>query len=175
MRPFVFASLLLLCAGTAGAEDKVYRYVDDKGVVHYTDKPPTKEAKPVELPKLQTFKGGGTSSSTAKKKTEEVKIPAMPAFTLSINSPTPDETLRDAARSVTVSVSILPALVGGYGLNYKLDGQTQNNQPLAQTSYALEGIERGSHEISVDLVDADGKVVTSSSVTVHSKPPVARP
>lgn len=169
---------LLLCAATVSAEDKVYRYVDEKGVVHYTDKPPAKDSKPVNLPKLQTFSGAGIGNAggaSASKKKAEDKIPAMPTFSLAINSPTPDETLRDAARSVGVSVTILPALVSGFGLVYLLDGQAQNEQPLSQTSFTIQNIERGTHEISVNLVDAEGKLVASSSVTVHSKPPVARP
>ncbi len=52
-RPWL-ASLLLLCAATVQAQ--IYKWVDPKGVVQYTDTPPPKSASKVEL---KSFSGGG--------------------------------------------------------------------------------------------------------------------
>src|SRR5690242_19267107 len=40
--------------------NQVYKWVDEKGVIHYTDKPPTQNATPAKLPPLQTFREGTT-------------------------------------------------------------------------------------------------------------------
>ena len=48
--------LALIFALPAAAE--VYRWVDENGVVHYTDKPPAPGAEPAKLPKLQKMPSG---------------------------------------------------------------------------------------------------------------------
>lgn len=163
--------LLLLLATTVTAEDKVYRYVDANGVIHYTDKPPSKGAKPVKLPKLQTFSGGTGAPAPAP---DASPLPVAPQFSLAINSPTPDQTFRGTGTTVNVTVSILPALVSGYGLIYYLDGTPQNDTPITQTSHTLSGLERGSHDITVALVGPKGEEVARSSVTVYMKQPIAK-
>lgn len=166
--------LLITTALAAGAEDKVYRYVGPDGAIHYTDKPPTKDAKPVQLPQLQTFQSSrGTSSAPAVTTTPQ--RPAAPQFSLSIDSPTPEQTFRDVGAQITVTVSILPGLVTGYGLIYSVDGQPQHEGALGQTSFNVGSLERGSHTLSVSLVNDKGSEVASNSITVHMKPPVVRP
>lgn len=164
-----------MIAGPALAQ--VYRYTDDKGVVHYTDKPPVEGAKPVQLPPVQTYGAAqpppgffGDAPAAAK--------PAMPAsrFGVSITSPTPEETYRDGSVPIEVAVSVMPGLVAGFGLVYYVDGAAQNPEPLMQTTFALPGLERGSHLLEVALVDADGReAARSAPITVHMKPPVVVP
>jgi len=44
--------LSLFTAPLTAQADNVYRWVDKDGLVHYTSKPPTKDAKPADLPPL---------------------------------------------------------------------------------------------------------------------------
>jgi hypothetical protein len=164
--------ILMLYAATATAADgdAVYRYTDSKGIVHYTDKPPEKNAKPVNLPKLQTIPARDVTKGLdpAKGKTETTK------FSLSFDSPTPEQTFREVGATVPVSVSVMPGLIGGYGLMYTVDGKPINDAPSFSTSIAIPGLERGSHVISVALVDAKRKPQATATVTVHMKPPMVR-
>ena len=166
--------LLLLTTLSASAEDKVYRYVAPNGAIHYTDKPPDKNAKPVELPPLQTFKSTRGTSSAPTSSSTDTPLPP-PQFSLAIDSPTPEQTYREVAPQITLSVSILPGLISGYGLVYAVDGVVQNEEPIGQTSYIVTGLDRGSHTLSATLVNSRGIEVASSSVTVHLKPPVVKP
>lgn len=172
MRSLIYLLLLGLSSVALAAEedDDVYRYVDEKGVIHFTDKPPTKGAKPLNLPKVQTFKAN-SGNSTASTPTPP---PAIPQFSLAITSPTPDQTIRDTSTDLNVSVSVLPGLVGGYGLIYSLNGQAQNDTPIDQTSFTLSGVERGSHSVTVALVNDKGDEVASSAVTIHRHPPIVK-
>ena len=167
--------LLLLVATSAFAEDQVYRYVGPDGAIHYTDKPPDKQAKPVQLPPLQTFKSTGTPTSGSAPASEPAKPAGTPSFSLSIDSPAAEETFREVNPDINISVSVLPGLVNGYGLIYAVDGQPQNEEPVSQTSYVVSGLERGSHTLSVSLVNARGETLDTQSVTVHMKPPVVKP
>ena len=164
--------LLILLAGAAQATE-VYRYTDENGVTHYTDKAPSKDAAPAKLPALQTMPSlsGKVNTSTSSASAPKVFVPD---FSLSISSPTPEQTFRNPGEAVEVSVSVMPGLAAGYGLIYSVDGSAQNPDPTLSTSLSLPGLERGSHSIGVALVDAQGNEVASSSVTVHMKPPVAK-
>lgn len=174
MRSLLHLGLLsgLLCglAFAAEEDDKVYRYTDSKGVTHYTDKPPAKNAKPIDLPKLQTYSNTLSGSSAP----APPPVPLAPRFSLAINSPTPEQTFRDNDTQVSVSVTVLPALVSGYGLIYALNGQPQNTEPLNQTSFTLSGVERGTHAVSATLIGLKGEVLASNSVTIHVRQPVAK-
>ncbi len=174
MRPsFCLLSLLLLlitanvAVATGSPDDKVYRYVDPNGVVHYTDKPPSKDAKPVSLPGLQTFKHGASDAKYA-------SLPTKPQFSLAINSPTPDQTYHDTTNSIVISVSILPALVSGYGLIYSVDGAPLNSSPSEQTSYTVSDLDRGTHTLSVALIAPNGEQVAGGSTTVHLLQPALK-
>ena len=171
------ALLLLLCLLPGLSAAEVYRWTDKDGVVHYTDKPPTRDAKPAQLPPLQTISGGmgagaaGFGSSPA----QNVQAGAAPAFGLSIISPRGEETLRDASREVTVSVALRQPLPEGGGLIYYLDGNAQNVPAIQSLSYTMGEVERGAHVLSVAAVDGAGKEIgRSPPVIVHLKPPTAK-
>ncbi|PHV08843.1 glutaredoxin family protein [Janthinobacterium sp. BJB412] len=58
---FKLAAILLLCAGAAGGvHAQVYKWVDDKGVTHYSDAPPPPSGKAAKAKvELKSFSGGG--------------------------------------------------------------------------------------------------------------------
>lgn len=159
--------LLLLCAPAMAAEDKVYRYVDADGVVHYTDKPPSKDAQPAQLPKLQRITPDTLPATTATPKAAPTR------FQVSITSPAPEQTFRDHSQTLNVSASVQPALPSGYSLIYYLNGEPQPS--LGGLSAQFGPIYRGSHTVVAALMGPNGKeVARSAAVTVHVKPPVVR-
>ena len=127
--------LLILLAGAAQATE-VYRYTDENGVTHYTDKAPSKDAAPAKLPALQTMPSlsGKVNTSTSSASAPKVFVPD---FSLSISSPTPEQTFRNPGEAVEVSVSVMPGLAAGYGLIYSVDGSAQNPDPTLSTSLSL--------------------------------------
>ena len=175
MRKLLALLLLGLAAAAAGADspsvqpDKVYRYTDEAGVVHYTDKPPSKDAKPVNLPPLQTYRFKKAPPRPA----APPPTPAPPTFELAITSPTPDQTVRSGT-DIAVSVSVLPGLLDGYGLVYALDGAAQTESPVSETSFTLKGAMRGEHTVTVSLIGPERQELTSSSITVHMLPPTVK-
>lgn len=163
--------ILLTTLPTLVMAAQVYRYTDDKGVVHYTDKPPSKDATPTSLPPIQTFK----STATPKEIQAIEKKAVAKNFSLSIESPTPDQNYREPDPNVVVSVRVMPGLVGGHGLLYFVDGKLQNEAPSSSTQYTVGGLERGSHTIEVSLVNAAREEQARTAVTVHVKQPSAIP
>ena len=153
----------------APAKDQVYKWVDKDGVVHYSSQPPAEGARPADLPPLQTYKGGTNpkiDKFQAPNKSGNVSI----GSTLEIVTPASDETFRGGDAVVPVAVMVTPQLAEGQKLVYLLDG-TPASAPTTSTSYALRGVERGSHTVSVTMVDAASgeTLATSTGVTIHMK------
>lgn len=154
----------------------VYRHVDKDGVVHYTDKPPSKDAKPLNLPPVQVIGPLAEPSSAPRGTSSKGSRSVAPGnLSVSIVSPIPDETFRGDDRRLLVNVSVTPTLPEGYGLFYLLDGSPQNRAATQQLSFALTGVERGEHLVSVILVNARGtEMARADPVIVHMKPPTVQ-
>lgn len=166
--------ILLLLILVLPVQAQVYRWVGADGVVHYTDTPPTKTAKPVKLPPLQSYQPG-TDAEAPSSPVEGIgqTAPTTPTTPPAprITAPQSQATIRDAQHQVTVDVNV--ALKPDEGLIYYLDGQAQNSTPTHLTHYQFNGVERGTHTLSVAITDADGKpLATSTPVTIYMKPPM---
>ena len=171
-------ALLIVLALPLPLAAQVYKYTDEKGQVHYTDKPPTKGAKPANLPPLHTYKpleASGASEAGGPATAEPAK-PAAAAggFEVRIVSPVADQTNRDASGTLQVSVAVSPALPDGYMLAYYVDG-AMNGDPTPSTSATLSEVERGQHSISAAVLDPDGvEVARSAPVTVFLRQPTVK-
>ena len=159
----------LLLAMTTASAGEVYRWVDDKGVVHYSDGPPNPSAKPVELPKLQTYQPTAPAAST-RPEPEAKKVDVAP---ISITQPQAGETIRDPDGRVSVSVSSAPGI--GQGYVYLVDGRPVSGAPSPSSTYLLEGLERGEHTIAASLVSSDGQeIARTAPVTIYLMPPTVK-
>jgi len=164
------ALLLLLLLALPAAAD-VYRWVDADGVTHYSDKPPTKDAKPADLPPLQTFDPHSMAGGQGQSYDEPDSKPAASGLSFHpvITSPAADQTFRGDERDVTVMVSSAPP--NGVGLLYYLDGSAQFSVPTSETTLILPNVERGEHQVSVAAVDTQGhEVGRSAPVRFFMKP-----
>jgi hypothetical protein len=92
---------------------------------------------------------------------------AQNAYTgLAIVQPAGEETLHSNEGRLLVQVDVEPALADGDELVVLLDGE-----PVARaaiTTFEFAGVERGEHEVEVQIVDANGNaVVASQPVTFY--------
>lgn len=161
MRLLVF--LLLVIAGSASAA--VYKHVDENGVIRYTDQPPSKNAKPLELPPVQTI-GSGTvvSDDDAGENVEEAETdaPARAGYTrVELTSPTADQVFNNANPVVTASVTIEPALHLGDRVVFLVDG-LPFAAPDGQTSTELAGLERGTHSVQAVVLSPSNAIQAQS-------------
>lgn len=175
MRSILLLALALAAAPLA-AKDEVYRWVDAEGIVHYGSKPPSKDAKPVELPPLQTYKSGHSPGLPPAASRIPSSPPAAESLSLRITAPVQDETFRDPQGLVSVSVEVTPALPPGAAFRFYLDGVVQNKQPWAAPGYTFTEVERGEHSVSVAVVAGDGtELRRSPAVRFYQMPPIASP
>jgi len=166
-------SLLLACAVIAvpSYAEEVYKRIDEDGVPSFSDTK-SKDAEkiivePVNVQKIPAL-------------TEQPPIYNAPAVStqkyskLAISSPADQSTLRNEHK-ITLIAAISPGLSNDHKIEF-LD----NGQPLQAASKStrieLTDFPRGSHNLSVRVLDKNGKVLqTSSSVTVHIFRAVIKP
>jgi hypothetical protein len=91
---------------------------------------------------------------------------AQGSYNIEIVQPANDETVHDNQGNLGVQVAVSPNLAPGAGIALLLDGQ-----PVAQeadATFLLSGIERGTHTLEAQVVDANGATLAASQpVTFH--------
>lgn len=156
---------LLLCAAAAHAQ--VYKWVDEDGVVHYSDQP-VPGAELVTLPKRSS---SNSVPATRQRSTEPrsaaaaatapaSKTPETVSYTaLSVTAPVAEETLWNIGGVLNVSLALQPALQPGHRLRLYFDGEPREIRSL---NFQLEEVWRGEHNLQAEVLDETGKTLIRS-------------
>ena len=155
---FVFAGLL---AASLALADGAWKWTDENGVVHYSDVP-VEGAEPVNIAEYNRATGANLSRNRPQAESADETAPADTAFryeSITITSPGAEETLWNIEGSLTVSVSLSPGLQSGHPIRAYFDGQAQMVQG---TSFTLDEVYRGVHNIQVEVIDGSGKLMIRS-------------
>jgi len=164
----VFILLIGLVAG-AGVLADVFRWVDDDGVVHFSDRP-HEGAEIVALPEAQTFSAPATSrqqqpaepaAESGEDAAEEVGYKS-----LRIIGPGQDEVLWNTGGAVNVQIDLEPQLQAGHNVLLFLDDQVVSELAGDQRSFQLSEVFRGTHSLRAEIHDANGEgVFRSTAIT----------
>jgi Domain of unknown function (DUF4124) len=163
-KALIFALLLLPVLAVA-ADQVVYRWVDQNGVVHYSDQPHPGAVK-VDLgaPQVVNFKVQATVAAPAVATTPPKAAP--PHYDIRILAPAPGTTLWLADFEADVDVSVSPALASPYQLQYELDGSALG-RPTTSTRLRVKDVYRGTHTLTVTALAPDGATAGSASSTFY--------
>ncbi|MCD9499779.1 DUF4124 domain-containing protein [Photobacterium carnosum] len=175
MKLINLVSMLLLttAASAAVATTTIYSWTDDNGVVHFSDTPGTQQANTVELSVTEVQQNIQTTviDSYQADNIELISIttdiePPLPAATVSLLAPVHQQTIRSNDGDIKVRA------VSNRKLNKKLQAQLVidgkvNGTPQTDLTWQLTNIDRGSHQIQIQLLN-NGKILASSeSITVY--------
>lgn len=162
---------LALVAGPASAA-QIYKTVDKDGNVVFTDVPPSDKSGEVQLEEYNSYQPvtpakttRSASPSADAAETEDTTTPATVYELISIASPGYDEAVRQNAGMVTVAVNTTPQLdtAAGHQLQVLLDGVVKAKG--SSTSLMLENVDRGTHEVTAQITNAEGEVLAQSAPT----------
>jgi hypothetical protein len=161
-----FSVLLMLVAGLVQAD--VYKSVNSKGEVVYSDKP-TPGAERLKLPPLQTYKQLPLPQLTPTP--EKPEKPAVKKLyeNMAFLEPENEATVRNNQGVVTVRLALEPALKTqlGHKIQFFMDNGP-HGPPVQNTTMGFSNIERGTHTLSATVIDSDEQTVMSSdTVTFH--------
>lgn len=158
-----WANVLLAVLIATGVNAQVYKHVDEKGKVTYTDQP-SPEATPVEIKELNTLKPLPPKAPKPAAPGPDVG----PDYKITITSPADNGIVANGLVGLTVNSGVSPALQSGYQLQLSIDGKPHSKNVSGKFQVAT--MQRGQHSLQVSLLNEEGEVVTNSAavrVTVY--------
>ncbi len=167
MRVFLFT---LFSALTAVAfATTVYKWVDENGVVHYSDQP-HENAQKVELKSPQTYSAPKTTGGNVAG-IRPPQPPSAPYRSCDISEPTNDQMYMNTS-TVTAGVTLLPVARTGDQVVVMLDGQRVPGVPPGGGAFSISPVDRGTHTMQATVQDSTGRAVCQSqTVTFHVHQP----
>lgn len=149
------------------AQAEIFKTVDKEGNVVFTDIPPRDDDKNaeqiiIENPNSFAVEEAIPNADEWIVEPEEEGETEEPFRyqTLEIVSPTDDEALRENAGNVTIVTNLSPRLQRGHIARLLIDGSVAQEGP--QASFELANVDRGTHTITVEIIDERGQVLIQS-------------
>ena len=160
-RPILILLGLLAAAGVVA--DEAYTWTDENGVVHYSDRPEPGATR-VDLGTATATRSRRTTrpSGTAARDDQDAAPEDTGPFqyeTLEVAAPTAEETLWNIEGVLNVSLALSPALRPGDQVRVYFDGTPRM---VPGTSFQVEEVWRGVHNIQAEVVDSSGKLMIRS-------------
>lgn len=150
------ALLCLLLLTSLPAFAGVYTYLDADGNRVFTDKPRSANAERLEL--------APSNSASLPLPSPQAPTPALPTALLPayqllrITLPEPDATIRSDNGGLIVTLESDPGLLDGHSYRLLLDGQA-HAAPARSPVFALDNLDRGTHQLAAEIVDGEGRIV----------------
>ena len=158
----VILLLLALFALSTALGETLYKWVDEQGNVHYSDKPQPGATK-LHLPKPTTY--AAPVMAVPRQAAPSGTQPVSGAYSrFEIASPAPEQTFWNV-QSVTVTLAIQPGLQSGDTVTITVDGKGQG--PGTSTTVTFDNLDRGAHTVQATLQQADGETMSAKSVTFY--------
>jgi len=160
---------IVVLAGAGAVFAQAYKWTDEDGIVHYSDRPhpgaeriqlptaPLPGTRPIPRPTAAAARVTRTSTSAAEQ-APTVQAP-FSYESLTITSPAAEETLWNIEGVLNVSLDLRPALQAGHKVWVHFDGEPQ---PMSGTTFQLQPVYRGIHNLQVEVLDATGKLMIRS-------------
>ncbi|WP_257297336.1 DUF4124 domain-containing protein [Endozoicomonas sp. YOMI1] len=159
-----FLAVILPLVSVNFAFGTIYKTVDQDGNVIFTDSRPAHQ--PSEEVKLRPL----TPMSPAPRSNPDSSKPAQKASResysrLQIIKPANNATVRNQG-NFTVTIATAPKILEGHKVRLLLDGELVG-EPRRNLTFELKNVERGTHNLTVEIIDNQAKVIQSSSNTIH--------
>lgn len=160
MRLFI-ALIAALATGTVLAQ--AYKWVDEDGVVHYSDTP-RDGAEQIQLPSDGRRPQRPAYAPPPQQARPAADAPAeAPAVfkyeDIEVVAPAPEETLWNIEGVLNVALRVSPALRPEDRVRVYLDGEQQQ---VSGTNFQLQEVWRGVHNIQAEVIDSTGRLMARS-------------
>jgi hypothetical protein len=165
MIKFFLLTLLTLSIATSvnASTAKIYVWVNESGELVYSDTPKP-GAEEVKTKPGNVFK---SSSNVDSQVLDIQKNKIEDNYQVVIDMPQNNATIRDNTGSITVRGSIKPIFKSGLKVQLILDDKPYM-KAKTHAMFALKNIDRGEHQIKMQLLNEKGKVIAlSKSITFY--------
>jgi len=153
---------LLALGGISLAQ--AYRWVDDQGVVHYSDRPQPgaeeiqlSDSEPRSRPDVPIVR-------SAPQRQEAADQPEEPAGYTSLEfvEPESEQTLWNIGGVLNVTLSLTPTLKAGDRVRVYYDGEPMD---VNGTTFRIREVYRGEHNLQAEIVNPQGELLIRSEPT----------
>ncbi|MCK8078604.1 DUF4124 domain-containing protein [Vibrio sp. 1CM2L] len=176
--------LIGLTVALSCSAQTVYTWVDEDGVLHFSDNPSAQDAEALRLPDVQasapapkfeastpvdvaassTTKTATPAKTQAEAEATEREVPTQLALTML--TPVHDQTIRNNRGLIPIQIELNRKLGIGEQLQLMLDGR-RYGAPQTQPIWELKGIDRGTHTIAIQAHRSGKLIASTSPVTVY--------
>ena len=172
MRTLLFTLMLLASATVLAAT--VYRWVDENGVVHYSDQPHA-NAEKVQVQAPQTYKATPVDQGGVPPPPNESQ--SATAYTGCTIVQPADQQEFSNIESLVIAVRVDPQLHGGDQIYILVDGGALNNGSPVGSSYTWSPAERGTHTAQAMVRDSSGQLMCQTPAVTFNihKASIANP
>lgn len=159
--------LLIVLIPSVLVAAEVYRWVDDDGTVHYSDRP-QEGAETVIIREAQTFStpaapAARSTSSTTSARSDEAEPEAAASYSnFEIVTPRQEEVLWNIGGQLNVSLRARPRIRSGHTIFLYMDGQEVRQLPRGRMQASLADVVRGTHQLHAEVRDRSGSTVARS-------------
>lgn len=166
---------LLGAPGMTDAGDRTYRCEKEDGSVEYSNRP-CEGGEEVTLPQITTYEGKrqpaadtteGEGEDGGEKEADGDRKKRGDYFTIHFLDVEEDQVFHNIGATLSVSLSVSPAMGEGQGVMLYFDGEPVTQSPTTSMSFQLEEVWRGTHTLKAEVVDRGGKVLSTDSVSFH--------
>lgn len=173
MRLVYLTPILLLVTATAIATTTIYSWTDDNGVVHFSDSPGIPQASTVEL-SITEVQSQLQSTVVELNQADHIELLAITTeteaplslATISLLTPLHQQTIRSNDGNINIRAISNRKLNKNLQAQLVIDGHI-NSPPQTSLAWQLTNIDRGTHQIQIQLLN-NGKILASSeSITVY--------
>ena len=157
IRPILI--LLALFVGAAAVAD-TYMWTNDEGIVHYSDRPhPGAKRIIIDTPNSSRALASRRTAAADDESTSEAAGPFR-YESFEVAMPGPEDTLWNIEGTLSVTLSLSPGLQTGHQVRVYFNGQASM---VNSTSFTLDEVHRGVHNIQAEVLDATGRLMIRSS------------
>ncbi|WP_318470274.1 DUF4124 domain-containing protein [Photobacterium leiognathi] len=164
----VLMTLIWTTASSAQAST-IYSWTDENGVVHFTDQPQTPDATAYPLSVTEVSGNIEQTADTIAAQTTDVAVveePAKTITTVSLVSPMHEQTIRNNEGIINIHAVTNSKLNNQTQAQLVLDGVVKGN-PQTELTWTLDNVDRGSHQLQIQLVKGGKVIASSDSITVY--------
>ena len=150
--------VLLGLLAAAGAFAEAYTWTDENGIVHYSDRPQP-GAKIIDLGQSRATRRPATTSRGSNTTDATEGSTSVGYSSIEIASPSAEETLWNIEATLNVTLTLTPTLRPGHQVRVYFDGTPQ---VVSGTSFQLQEVYRGVHNLQAEVIDDTGKLLIRS-------------
>ncbi|WP_318484358.1 DUF4124 domain-containing protein [Photobacterium leiognathi] len=160
---------LIWTAASSAQASTIYSWTDENGVVHFTDQPQTPDATAYPLSVTEVSGNIEQTADTIAAQTTDVDVveePAKTITTVSLVSPMHEQTIRNNEGIINIHAVTNSKLNNQTQAQLVLDGVVKGD-PQTELTWTLDNVDRGSHQLQIQLVKGGKVIASSDSITVY--------